>query len=69
LQVLNKMNEISKTKIPVIFGKRRSKDIMVSISNTKKFDKYFKWKPRFNDLKFILNTSYKWEKKIKSLKN
>jgi UDP-glucose 4-epimerase len=68
LQVLNKMNEISQRKIPIIFGKRRSKDIMISISNTKKFQKYFKWKPKYNSLKFILNTSYKWEKKIKSLK-
>ena len=69
LQVLNKMNEIINKKIPIIFGARRNKDIMISVSNTKKFDKYFKWKPKYNDLKFILNTSYKWEKKIKSLKN
>ena len=65
LEVLDNMNSISKKKIPIVFGKRREKDIAVSISNTKKFQKCIKWKPKYNNLKYILKTSYEWEKKLK----
>ena len=65
LEVVDNMNSIIKRKIPIIFGKRRDKDIKVSISDTKKFYKNFKWKPKYNSLKYILKTSYEWEKKLK----
>ena len=32
--------------------------------NTKKINKYIKWKPKFNNLLKILNSSYRWEKKL-----
>ena len=48
-------------KIPIIFGKRPN-DIKSSISNTKKFNKYIKWKPRFDNLKYILKTSMNGKK-------
>ena len=67
LEVVNSMNSISKKKIKIIFGKRRKNDIEISISNTKKFQKYIKWKPKYNDLKYILRSSYEWEKKLKYL--
>ena len=59
------MNSIIKKKIPIFFGKRRDRDIQVSISNTKKFNRNIKWKPKYNSLKYILRTSYQWEKKLK----
>ena len=33
--------------------------------NTKKFLKTFKWNPRFNDIKIIIKSAIKWEKKLK----
>lgn len=68
LQVVDNMNSILKEKIPIIYGNRRKKDIEVSISNTNKIHKYIKWKPKYNDLKFILRSSYEWEKKMSNTK-
>ena len=64
LEVLKNMNLILSKKIPIIFGGRRVKDIKVSISDTNKFNKYIKWKPKYNNLRYILKTSYEWEKKL-----
>ena len=64
LQVVDSMNSILKEKIPILYVNRREKDIEVSISNTKKFHKHIQWKPKYNNLKFILRSSYEWEKKI-----
>ena len=68
LEVLNKMNSISKKKIPIVFGIRRENDIEVSISCSKKFHKHIKWRPKYNNLKYILRTAYEWEKKLSYIK-
>ena len=57
LEVLKNMNKIIPKKIPIIFGKRRPKDIMISISNIKKINKYINWRPKFNNLNSYPNTS------------
>ena len=62
LEVVKNINLYLKKKIPITFGKRRYKDIMTSISDTKKFNKFIKWKPKYNNLKYILKSSYEWEK-------
>ena len=67
MDVLNNMNVILKNKIPFTIGKPRKKDIYFSVANTKKFNKYFKWKPKYNSLKFILTTALNWEKKINNI--
>ena len=64
MQVVNNMNNILKRTLPTIIGKRRDKDIKSSIANVQKFKDCFGWKPKFNDLKYILKTSYEWEKKL-----
>ena len=64
MEVIDNMNDILQTTLPTIIGKRRDKDIKSSIANVQKFKEYFKWQPKFNDLKFILKTSYEWEKKL-----
>ena len=63
-EVLEKMNQIIKKKISTNIGPRRDKDIMISIADTKKINKYIKWKPKFNNLDYILKTAYEWEKKL-----
>ena len=30
----------------------------------RKINKYIKWKPKFNNLDYILKTAYEWEKKL-----
>ena len=63
LDVINGMNKISKKKIPFILGKPRKNDIEKSVANIKKLKKYFKWKPKYNNLRVILKTSLEWERK------
>ena len=64
MEVVNNMNDILQKKLPTKIGKRREKDIKSSIANVEKFKNFFHWKPKYNDLKFILKTSYEWEKKL-----
>ena len=64
LEVLKNMNKLVPKKIPTVVGKRRPKDIIRSVSSTKNINRYIKWKPKFNSLKKILNSSLKWEKKL-----
>ena len=46
---------------------RRLGDVGQVYSNTNKFKKVFKWKPKYNDIRKILNSSIKWEKKLNHL--
>ena len=49
------------------FKKRRPGDIAEVYSNTKKIDKILNLKLKYNNLEYILNSAYKWEKKINSI--
>ena len=51
------------------YKSRRPGDIAEVYSNTKKFDKILKLKPKYDNLEFILKTAYNWEKKLILLKN
>lgn len=64
MEVLNNMNSILKRKISYTIGKPRKKDIYFSVANTKKFNRYFKWKPKFDNIKYILKSALNWEKTI-----
>ena len=64
MEVVNNMNDILQTTLPTIIGKRRDKDIKSSVANVEKFKNYFHWKPKYNNLKHILKSSYEWEKKL-----
>ena len=53
----------------VIYEKRRPGDIAQVYANIKKFKKTLKWKPKYNNIKKILLSSIKWEKKLQSFSN
>ena len=59
--ILKKKNRNTK----INYKKRRLGDIAQVYSNTKKLDKILKLKPKYNSLKYILESAYKWEKKLK----
>ena len=67
LDVLSIANKISKKKLNIKIGKKRKNDIIQSVANIDKLKKYIKWKPRNNDLKEIIYSSLKWEKKLVNL--
>lgn len=66
LQVMEQANKISKKKIKFKFGPRRKGDIAKLIANVSKFNKFFKWKPKYNSLDKIVQSSIAWEKKLKN---
>ena len=39
------------------------------IANSEKFNKFFNWKPKFNNIKYIVKSCIDWEKKLNNTKN
>ena len=64
-EVIKEMEKILTKKLKVDIGPRRENDIPISIANADKFKKKFNWKPKFNNLNYILTTALDWEKKLK----
>ena len=48
--------------LTINFAKRRPGDIAQVYADIKKLKKILKWKPKYNDLKKILKSAFKWEK-------
>ena len=64
LDVINTANKITQNKINYKFTKRRDGDVEKLIAETSKILKHINWKPKYNDLSEIINSSIKWEEKI-----
>ena len=63
-EVINCLNNLIETNIKVEIGPRREGDSGCIVSNPEKFIKIMSWKPKFNDLKYILKTAISWEEKL-----
>lgn len=63
-QVIEVFNELLVKKIKYQIGPRRNGDNDSIVANTKKLNKTLYWKPKYNDLRYILKTAYEWEKKL-----
>ena len=64
LDVINAANNIYQNKIIYKFAKRRDGDVEKLISSNSKILNHINWKPKYNDLKEIINSSVRWEEKI-----
>ena len=62
-QIVNIFKNIKKN-VSVEYLKRRPGDIAQVYSNTKKFKKLLEWKPKHNNIKKIILSAIKWEKKL-----
>ena len=62
--VINELNKIIKKNLETTIGLRRPGDSQMIVSNVEKFMKYFSWKPKYNNLNYILKTAIEWEKKL-----
>jgi UDP-glucose 4-epimerase len=62
--IINTMNKILKNKIKFEYGPRRKGDAEYSVANNEKFVKRFNWRPKHNNLEYILKTALNWEKNI-----
>ena len=65
-EIIKNLNDILEKDIKSKIGPRRPGDSRMIISNIDKFQKYFKWQPKFNDIKKILSSAVDWEKKLKN---
>ena len=62
-QILSEFDVLLKNKINYRIGKRRDSDIVISIANPSKLINETNWKPKFNNLNYILKSSLSWYKK------
>ncbi len=64
LDVINEANIITNGKIKFEFSKRRPGDSENLVSNVSKISKHINWKPKYDNLKEIIESSINWEKKL-----
>ncbi len=64
-EIIDNFNLILEKKINYSFGPRRDGDSEKIVSDPSKFNSFFSWKPKYDDIGYILKTAYEWEKKIK----
>lgn len=63
-EIVNIFTNIKKN-VQVHYQKKRSGDIAQVYANTEKFKKILRWKPKYNNIKLIIQSAIKWEKKLK----
>ena len=61
-EVIDTYNKILDKKINSKIGPRRPGDSKMVVADPSKFNKTLNWKPKFNNLEYILKTAYEWEK-------
>ena len=62
-QIVNIFKKIKKG-VEIQYQKRRPGDIAQVYANAKKFKKILRWKPKYNDIKLIIKSAIRWEKKL-----
>ena len=65
LQTIGEFEKISKKKIFIKVLKKRKNEIVYSVADNKKLNNFIKWKPKYNSLKKMINSSILWEKKLR----
>ena len=65
-EVIEAYNKFLKKKIKFKIGPKRTGDSKILIANPDKFNQTMNWKPKFDNLEYILKTAYQWEKKLKN---
>ena len=65
-EVIKATEKLIQKKLNYIIGPNREGDSPKIVSNSNKFKKVMKWRPKFDNLNIILKSAIKWEKKIKN---
>ena len=68
MEVVKAFSKFLNKEIKHKFGPRREGDSQMIVANVDKFDEYFSWKPKFNNLEQIIKTAFEWEKKLNNTK-
>ena len=64
-EVIDGFLKYSKKEANIIFFKKRPADIISSIANNSKLKKFINWKPKYNNLNFIVKSCIRWERSLK----
>lgn len=64
-EVLSEVEKISKEPLNVTIAGRRDGDAINLTSKAEKIKKILGWKPRFDDLNYIVKSAIDWERKLK----
>ena len=62
-EIVSNFQKISKYKLNIVYKPRRAGDPPEVVSNIKLLNSFLKFKPKFNSLKKIIYSSYKWEER------
>jgi len=62
-EVINCVKEVSGKNIPIKIGKRRVGDPSILVASSEKIKKELGWKPRYPELKSIVQSAYSWRLK------
>ena len=62
MDVIKEMNSIIGFQLPIKIGSRRKGDAIYSVADNQRFLQKFKWIPKYDNLKIILESSLEWEK-------
>ena len=68
-KVLEIANAVNNKPIPFETGSRREGDAAMLVSNVSKLHQFLDWKPKHNDLSFIIKTAIEWERKLMENEN
>jgi UDP-glucose 4-epimerase len=63
-EVVEQVKKVTATDFPVHYTVRRPGDPPSLIADSSKLRKELGWKPRYDDLEYIIKTAWEWEKKI-----
>jgi len=61
-EVIQTMREVTNCDIQANIGPRRMGDPAILVANNTKIISKMKWQPKYNNLKLICQSAYKWEK-------
>ncbi len=67
-QIINSVEKITQSKVPVKFVDRRPGDPECLIASSAKARKKLGWVPKYEDINLIVDHAVKWHKNIRSLK-
>jgi UDP-glucose 4-epimerase len=62
-QVIEATEKVTGLKVPVKIGTRRAGDPPRLVAQSKKAQKILGWKPKYSNLKYILETAWRWHQK------
>ena len=65
-EVVDTAKRVTGVDFPVEETERRTGDPPAVVANSSKLMKTTGWKPKYNDLEYIIKTAWDWERKLKS---